>query len=184
MSTIAGCSQRRVAAPCSHLRSRRFSPSSSSHPAAAARRFPSDIRSCPPLRLAPGVATVPFRWTGGGALRAYPYWFCMHRLPSGFTPLFFTHASWQTRNLARASRETPMYASFLTVPLWGSIKADVEKVTRQTRICLLRRVVRQRWRTAVRVCKPLRHRHVGQETPGSRWRTGWQVSRRHCPPRH
>ena len=65
VSTIAGCSQRRVAAPCSHLRSRRFSPSSSSHPAAAARRFPSDIRSCPPLRLAPGVATVPFRWTGG-----------------------------------------------------------------------------------------------------------------------
>ena len=107
VSTIAGCSQRRVAAPCSHLRSRRFSPSSSSHPAAAARRFPSDIRSCPPLRLAPGVATVPFRWTGGGALRAYPYWFCMHWLPSGFTPLFFTHASWQTRNLARATRETP-----------------------------------------------------------------------------
>ena len=72
VSTIAGCSQRHVAAPCCHLRSRRFSPSSSSHPAAAARRFPSDIRSCPPLRLAPGVATVPFRWTGGGRSACIP----------------------------------------------------------------------------------------------------------------
>ena len=53
-----------------------------------------------------GHGPFPLDW-GGGALRAYPYWFCMHWLPSGFTPLFFTHASWQTRNLARASRETP-----------------------------------------------------------------------------
>ena len=52
-----------------------------------------------------GHGPFPLDW--GGALRAYPYWFCMHWLPSGFTPLFFTHASWQTRNLARASRETP-----------------------------------------------------------------------------
>ena len=95
VSTIAGCSQRHVAAPCCHLRSRRFSPSSSSHPAAAARRFPSDIRSCPPLRLAPGVATVPFRWTGGAL--------CVHTL-TGFACIGSPPASLPCSLLTRAGR--------------------------------------------------------------------------------
>ena len=93
--TITGCSQLHVAAPCCHLRVRRFSPSSSSHPAAAARRFLSDIRSCPPLRLAPGVAMVPFRWTGGAL--------CVHTL-TGFACIGSPPASLPCSLLTRAGR--------------------------------------------------------------------------------